>query len=394
MTPSIAADSLATATAVVAVCDAPLRREVTDALAKTPVQLLDDGWASGDMEELSAAIERLRPSVVFLGLPPQTTNAPAVVAQLANLTCAPRIIAVSGIASPDAILKTMRAGAAEYLYPPFDGFESVLRSVVNAPRPQQDMPAAGKAIAFASVKGGCGATTLACHCAAWLKTTAKKQVLLADLDVSAGIAGTLMQAQARYTVDDALQNLHRLDLKLWQALVAGSPSGVDVIAAPAEPSPATPISRRLPPLLRFWRTQYEFTVIDLGSGITPGMLDLLNSIDVLVLVATNEVPALRQARQMLQILAGRGYGANRVKLVINRMPKRSPINGAEIEKIMGFPICAVLPNDYQILNEAYSHPRLIDLESALGEQFGRCAAGLTGLNPAERKTRKLFAFGR
>jgi pilus assembly protein CpaE len=394
MTAATATDSLANATAVVAVCDAQLRRDVTNALTKTTVQLLDDSWGSGDAEELSAAIERLRPSVLFLGLPWQSAEGPAAVAQLANLTYAPRIIAVSGSASPDIILKTMRAGAAEFLYPPFDGFESVLHSVLAAPRAHQDMPAAGKAIAFASVKGGCGATTLACHCAAWLKTTAKKQVLLADLDVSAGIAGTLMQAQARYTVDDALQNLHRLDLKLWQALVASTPSGVDVIPAPAEPSPMTPVSRRLPPLLRFWRTQYEFTMIDLGSGITPGMLDLLSSIDILALVATNEVPALRQARQLLQNLAGRGYGANRVKLVINRMPKRSPMNGAEIEQIMGFPICAVLPNDYQILNEAYSHPRLIDLESALGEQFGRCAAALTGVSPAERKTRKLFAFGR
>ncbi len=394
MTAAIATDRLAGATAVVAVCDPQLRRQVTESLAKTAVQLLDDSWGSGDTEELSAVIERLRPTVLFLGLPVQSTNAPAAVAQVANLTYAPRIIAVSGNASPDFILKTMRAGAAEFLYPPFDGFESVLHSVVAAARPQQDTPAAGKVIAFASVKGGCGATTLACHCAAWLKTTAKKQVLLADLDVSAGIAGTLMQSQARYTLDDALQNLHRLDLTLWQALVATSPSGVDVIPAPAEPSPVTPVSRRLPPLLRFWRTQYEFTMIDLGSGITPGMLDLLSSIDTLVLVATNEVPALRQARLILQNLAGRGYGANRVKLVINRMPKRSPIHLAELEKIMEFPICAALPNDYQILNEAYSHPRLIDLESALGVQFGRCAAGLTGVSPAERKTRKLFAFGR
>lgn len=392
MTATIATDSLAAATAVVAVVDPQLRRSVTDVLGKTPAQLVDDSWVSGDIEELASAIERLRPAVLFLGLPGLAIEGSTAVARLANLSNAPRIIAVSGNASPEVILRTMRAGAAEFLYPPFEGFESVLRSVVSAPRTQQDAPATGKAIAFASVKGGCGATTLACHCAAWLKTSAKKEVLLADLDVSAGIAGTLMQAETRYTLDDALQNLHRMDLKLWRALVTSTPSGVDLVPAPAEPSTVVPISRKLPPMVRFWRTQYEFTIIDLGCGITPMMLDVMNSLDTLVLTATNEVPALRQARQMMQNLAARGFGANRVKLVINRMPKRAAIQLAELEQILGFPIHTVLPNDYRTLNEAYSHPRLVELNSVLGTEFGRFAAKIAGVSAAEKKPRKRFAF--
>ena len=55
---------------------------------------------------------------------------------------------------------------------------------------------------------------------------------------------------------------------------------------------------------------------------------------------------------MAQNLAGRGFGANRVKLVINRMPKRPPIRLPELEKIMGLPIHSVIPNDYQVLSEA------------------------------------------
>lgn len=392
MNSTIAIDPLAVATAVVAVVDPQLRRSVTDALAKTSTQLVDDVWSSGDLDELIASIERLRPSVLFLGLPGLLEDASSAVARIANLPFAPRIVAVSGNANPDIILKTMRAGAAEFLYPPFEGFEAVLRSVATAARSQMDAPAAGKVIAFASVKGGCGATTLACHAAGWLRTAGKKEVLLADLDTTAGIASSLMQGDARYTLDDALQNLHRMDLKLWKALVTSSPSGVDVIPAPAEQGGALPISRKLPPMLRFWRTQYEFTVIDLGSGITPMLLDVLGAVDTLVLVATNEIPALRQAGQMAQNLAGRGFGANRVKLVINRMPKRPPIALSELEKIMGLPIHSVIPNDYQVLSEAWSQPRLIDFNSALGVQFGVFAAKLAGISPAEKKTRRLFAF--
>ena len=193
MNSTIAIDPLAVATAVVAVVDPQLRRSVTDALAKTSTQLVDDVWSSGDLDELIASIERLRPSVLFLGLPGLLEDASSAVARIANLPFAPRIVAVSGNANPDIILKTMRAGAAEFLYPPFEGFEAVLRSVATAARSQMDAPAAGKVIAFASVKGGCGATTLACHAAGWFRTAGKKEVLLADLDTTAGIASSLMQ---------------------------------------------------------------------------------------------------------------------------------------------------------------------------------------------------------
>jgi Flp pilus assembly CpaE family ATPase len=390
MTPTIATDPLAVATAVVAVVDPQLRRSVTDVLARTSTQLLDDAWTSGDIEELAVNIERLRPSVLFLGLPGILGDASVAVARITNLDCAPCVVAVSDRANPETILNAIRAGAVEFMYPPFEpGFDAVLRSVVTAPRFQPAAPAAGKVIGFSSVKGGCGATTLACHSASWLKNTGK-QVLLADLDLSGGIACALMQGTAKYTVDDALQNLHRLDLKLWKALVGTTPCGVDVMPAPPDPQPLVPISRKLPPMLRFWRNQYEFTMIDLGHGITPALIDVLNSIDTLVLVATNEIPALRQARQMIHALELRGLGANRMKLVLNRMPKRSPIQLPELEKILGHPIYAVVPNDYRTLSEAYSHPRLIDLDSPLGVQFGSFAAKMAGIQMVEKKRRRLF----
>src|SRR5579863_741274 len=232
MSAATAIDPLAATTAIVAVVDPQLRRSVVEALGKTSIRLVDDTWNSGDLDELAAGVERLRPSVLFLGLPGLSGDAAAAVARIANLEFAPRVVALSGSANPEMILKSMRAGAVEFMYPPFEpGFEAVLRSVVTAARSQPDAPATGKAIGFLSVKGGCGATTLACHVASWLRNTGKKEVLLADLDISAGIAGALMQGAGRYTLDDALQNLHRMDLKLWKALVTTTPSGVDVIPA-------------------------------------------------------------------------------------------------------------------------------------------------------------------
>jgi pilus assembly protein CpaE len=251
----------------------------------------------------------------------------------------------------------------------------------------------GSVIGFVSAKGGCGATTLACHSSSHLRRMTRKEVLLADLDMASGITGTIMQTAARYSLGDALQNLHRMDLKLWKGLVATGPSGVDVIAAPPDsPEPVVSISRKLPAMVRFWRMHYDLTILDLGHGIAQPLLDVLDSIDTLVLVATNEVLALRQAKQMIQALAARNFGANRLRLVINRMPKRTQIQLPELEKVMGYSIYAQIPNDYQRLNEAYSEPRLLEQGSELVTQIGKFAARLTGIAAHEKETRRFFGL--
>jgi pilus assembly protein CpaE len=140
---------------------------------------------------------------------------------------------------------------------------------------------------------------------------------------------------------------------------------------------------------------YELTILDLGHGITQPLLDVLDSIDTLVLVTTNEVLALKQAQQMIRALATRNFGANRLKLVVNRMPKRTQIQLPELEKVMGHAIYADIPNDYQRLNDAYTEPRLVDADSDLGVTIGEFASKLAGIAATEhkKKPRGLFGLG-
>ena len=383
--------------AAVAVPEPKLRRQLLEVLRKAGVPLLEENCDTDNLDELVASLERLRPDIVFLGLPGLPTDAALAVARISTLKPTPRIVAVNDSADAETILKVMRAGAAEFIYPPFisTAFDDALRRVViDCGRAHHQERSTGSIVGFVSAKGGCGATTLACHAASHLRRATKKEVLLADLDLASGIASTIMQTMARYTLDDALQNLHRMDLKLWKGLVAIGPSGVDVLPAPADnPSPATPISRKLPPLLRFWRMHYELTLLDLGHGLAQPLVDVLDAIDTLVLVTTNEVLALKQAKQMIQALAARNFGANRLKLVVNRMPKRAPIQLPELEKVMGHPIYAEIPNDYQRLNDAYSEPRLVDSNSELGTTIGEFASKLAGIAATERKAKPRGLFG-
>jgi len=383
--------------AVVAVPDAKLRRLLLDALDLASIPVVDENCEFSSADALLVAVERLRPELVFLGVSGLPGDPDPIIARLTALNPAPRVVAVHDKANPEVILKLMRAGASEFVYLPFDSQafeESLNRVLADCARAGQANRVSGGIIGFVSAKGGCGATTLACHVSSYLHRATKKGVLLADLDMASGIAGAIMQTNPRYTVQDAFQNLHRMDLKLWKSIVTAAPSGVDVIpAVPDPPSSALGI-RRIPPIFRFWRAQYDYTIVDMGHGLTQDLLDALDSMDSLVLVATNEMLALRQAKHMIQALASRNFGSNRLRLVLNRMPKRPQIPVAELEKVMGQPIYAVIPNDYPRLNEAYSEPRLLDPGADLSVQIGIFAARLTGIGDAEKKRRGLFGLRR
>ena len=342
--------------------------------------------AFGSVSELAGEVTRLEPDILLLGLEGLPVDSGEVVRQIRNLPAGPRVVAVDGAADSGAILGMMRAGASEFLYPPFDEqFAACLMRVATESPRETVRRALGFVFGFVSAKGGCGATTLACHTAGYLRKQTGKQVLLADMDFCAGNTAYLMRAEPRYNLMDALNNLHRLDLTLWKALVTSTASGVDMIPAPADAAEPGGRESQLSKLIHFWRSQYNFTLVDLGHGLTPAVCQLRDALDSLVLVTTDELPALRLARQSIGILGKLGLGVNRLHLALNRMPRRAAIPVSELERILGFPVFAAIPNQYQQLSEAYAEARLVEPGSPLGIPLSAFAAKLAGIPRRPRR---------
>src|ERR671938_143037 len=95
------------------------------------------------------------------------------------------IICASRDASPDLILRSLRAGAREFLRLPLrpDEFRTVLDRTAEFCAGQPTAPKKrGRAIAVFSSKGGCGTSFIATNLAASLKAP----TLLVDLNLNAG----------------------------------------------------------------------------------------------------------------------------------------------------------------------------------------------------------------
>jgi pilus assembly protein CpaE len=354
-----------------------------------------------DFRNWPALIERLEflhPEIVLLditGLPlPLEAAVRAVRAALPDSM----LVALDVTAQPETILAAMRAGANEFLYPPLvDSLRKAVEGRAEAgPRPRENSRPPGKVLGFLAAKGGCGATTIACHLAAELgrlSAPRAQRSLLADLDLQSGIVGFLMKVKSPYSVLDAVQNLHRLDVSYWNALVSADWPGLEIIAAPSGYLPKDPISgESLGKVVRFVRAHYAWTVVDLGCTLNFATVALLDEIDDIFLVTTLEVPALHQAKQAVQTLIKAGIGS-RLRIVLNRTPQRPDITAQELERILGMPVDTMLPNDYYALNDAFCKGKLLPPGSNLSRQLSSFAMHLVGAPAVEKGKRRFGLFG-
>ncbi|MBZ5608165.1 MAG: AAA family ATPase [Acidobacteriia bacterium] len=370
-------------------------KELWDALQSSlqdlPVRIVLEQSEVGELSSLLERIERIRPDVIFLDISTLRVPLDQVIRGIRALPGSPAVLAVNRTAEPATILNAMRAGAAEFLFPPMNDLRAALERIGNERKTaNQAFRRGGHTVGFISAKGGCGATTIACHTAVELPQRVKGKILLADLDFDAGMVGFLLKSKATYSIADAVRNTQRLDENYWKALVTnGFVPGLEIVTAPG-PGARQPLKpEQLRFVLSFLRTQYDWIILDLGRSLNASSVAALDEVDDLFLVTTLEVPALHQAKLIIQKLLDSGYGANRLHLVLNRAPKRFDVTLEELERMLGAPVYATLPDDYQALNESYTEGKLLSPGSTLGKHFSRLAMKIVGA-PESKKKFSLF----
>lgn len=375
----------------IVIANPELRQAVVGCLRDMLVRVTIDEAGFGHLPALVERIGLVRPDVMIVELAGLGEATEETLAALKSGEVSPALIIVDSVAQPNLIIAAMRAGAIEYLYPPLESrLHAALQKVWLEIGGQSPVRNAGKALGFLSAKGGCGATTIACHLAFEFQRQTDLRILLADLDVDSGMIRFLLKTDSPYSVLDAVTNVHRLDSSFWKALVSNGTPRLEVITAPArapaEPPPEVPFRH----VLRFTKSIYELVLVDLGRGLTPLNLSLLRDIDECYLVTTLDVPALYRTKELIQTLQEGGYGKNRVRLIVNRMHKAADVSLGDLERTLGVTAYGVVPNDYAALDEAYSAGKLAAPGGILGVHYARLAAKMAGLTPVAAPPRRRF----
>lgn len=365
--------------AAVLLANRALREEAFDCINNLPVRVVSDQRVE-DTDELLDRIERFRVDVLLLEGGLMKTPLDEFTRRLKLTASDPAIFILHSEAIPENILEAMRAGASEYICPPVgsplkEAFERL--SVVRTGQISTQQKKLGRIFGLLSAKGGCGATTFAGHLGPMAARLADKPILLADLDFEAGLLRFILKTKPRYSLRDALDNMHRMDSSYWDALVTKQGNQLEFIAAPDELGERTPPDpRQFARLLRFIRSIYPVTILDFGRCYSAAALETLPELEALYLVATQDLLALENAKDFLETARVRGKGADCIQVLLNKAPVRQKPDLDNLEKYLGVRPAGVFSDDTEALYETWSEGRLLGTNSVLGRQLASLAKSI------------------
>jgi pilus assembly protein CpaE len=99
-------------------------------------------------------------------------------------------------------------------------------------------------------------------------------------------------------------------------------------------------------MLELLRRHYGHLVIDGVDGFDEMSLAILDASQQIVMVLTQDVPAVRSTKRCLELFRRLGYDERKVKLVVNRYQRQSKISSEVIAEAVGLPVTHTLSNDF------------------------------------------------
>jgi pilus assembly protein CpaE len=207
----------------------------------------------------------------------------------------------------------------------------------------------GRIITVFSAKGGCGKTTLATNMAAALADKGRREVCLVDLDLAFGDVAIALQLFPAHTIADAVPLGEYVDFGAVQALLTPHSPGLTTLVAPVEPGsgegiPASLVSR----VLQVLRDHFDYVIVDTPPAFDDHVLSAFDLSDIVALIATLDIPALKNLKLTLETMDLLNYPRDRWRIVLNRADSKVGLAIGEVEKSLRAKISAQLPSSRDV----------------------------------------------
>ncbi len=246
----------------------------------------------------------------------------------------------------------MRAGVRDVLPLPIDGAEITahLTECLSEKRVRITNEHGNLAgtTCFIGAKGGCGTTTLAVNAACSIAARHEAKIALLDFDMQFGDVALYMDIQPQATMLDAISQSSRLDTALLTAMMTKHPSGVDVLASPANIGSIEDVTiQEINKVLETVVETYDFVLIDMPTIITPWTVNTLKFSEHIMLVLQNCMSAIKNGKRLLTNLPEMGINGDKIEVINNRaMCKTNSIGFDKLKSTLGRERIHRVRNDY------------------------------------------------
>ena len=208
----------------------------------------------------------------------------------------------------------------------------------------------GKLIVSFSTKGGVGKSTVATNVSVGLAQKSERPVCIVDCDLQFGDVAVLLSLPPKSTVVDAAAAVHHNDPEFMKNLVIQHPaSGLNVLPAPVEPSAADQVRPEEMLAIANQLQQFcDFVVVDMPPHFDDLVLALIESADVVLLVASMDIPSIKNLKIGMQTLDLLSIAGNKLRLVLNRANAKVKLDVKEVERALGLPATYPIPSDISV----------------------------------------------
>ena len=208
----------------------------------------------------------------------------------------------------------------------------------------------GKIISVFSPKGGVGTTMVAVNLAVSLQRE-ETPVVLVDGNMEFGDVMVFVNQQAKNSIVDLAPRADQLDPEVIEEVtILHSPSGIKILAAPTRPEHAESVNgEQFSKVLQYLCNFYSYVLVDCSSSLTDVTLSAIDISDLIILVTTQEIPAIKDSRMFLDLLKPLNISRDRLLFVMNKHDKRIGIKPEKISENFKQEIKVIIPFEEKVV---------------------------------------------
>jgi pilus assembly protein CpaE len=237
-------------------------------------------------------------------------------------------------------------GVTEYLPKPLtrDSIQRLLLPHLAGGTAEQIGSRGGHLVAVCGARGGVGTTTVAVTLALELADVAKAHVALLDLHLQDGTAALMLSGRPGPGLRIALEDSDRADSLFLERTAITVDSRLRLIAAEEPMGTSLQVSSGgVARVLDLLQRKFNFVVVDLPMPVPPEMNWAIVMARQVVVVMGPDVASLRDTQAIRQFVTTT-TGTDRVVTVLNRADAKGGLAPALIERGLGGPPDAVIPD--------------------------------------------------
>ena len=277
-----------------------------------------------------------------------------------------QVIILSDQKQVDTVLKAIRSGALDFLT--YDVTLEELTDAINrageaayterkklfpyiseTKKPEgkeNEERIVGNIIAVYGPKGGSGVSTISANLSLALRD-ANFDVSLVDGDLQYGDVALLFNEISRISLLNLAPRVDDLDTRLIEdVMIHHKSSGLYILSAPQKIDLSEAINgEQFCRIVEFMRGMYRYIVVNTHPMLNENSLAALDSADVIVLVMTQEITAIKAVRSFLDLWEGLKLNKDHIVLVINHYDKDNPLTPKKISDSLKIPVSVTIPED-------------------------------------------------